>query len=222
MSRWVSVLNRFDEILEKYSKFFPQSFKEKKPTSKMTSLVKGILAFVLNLIKNNRDDGIYTPVEHLVVLVHSEDPEIVLLSLEIYYFLLKKETRNPKIDTLFNQKLLVLANGYGTNTFEKVLVKEMDEKTISKGSCFSFESITEKKKEKKVQVIQVKDLHLLKTNSSDFFIQILEKHNIIDTKLFSIWHMTRLAFSFHSYNERVVWTKIRLIALACSSKFLKI
>jgi hypothetical protein len=129
--QWKEVLNRFDDILEKYSKQFPQSLKTKQTdlVTVSTDTIKQILRLTHLFFVYNKNTSKYGSLNFIGELFNSEREDIVFDALNLLHFLAKKEKNGLLFEGgITNQKLLCLSYGFGENTLETVCQIKLEEK----------------------------------------------------------------------------------------------
>uniref|UniRef100_A0A6T6CV04 HECT-type E3 ubiquitin transferase n=1 Tax=Compsopogon caeruleus TaxID=31354 RepID=A0A6T6CV04_9RHOD len=135
---WAEVLDRFDDVLERYIKIDRsiQALENKDPSESLSSrnvddeqgvtstepdveLVEMVLTVTLALIKGTSSEtrSVYNSTEHLISLLGARSPRVVSLALEILATLLQR-LQKPRVPRLHGNlellnRLLALSKGWG-------------------------------------------------------------------------------------------------------------
>ncbi|KAF9195150.1 hypothetical protein BGZ51_004577 [Haplosporangium sp. Z 767] len=132
---WVSVLNRFDEILENICKGYDM----KKPQPKEFShndrrLVLAILAFSRLLLENCTNRNLYASYEQLNDLLHTRDLDVLESSLRLLLRPAQRHSAQQRsarsIFTVSQDRLLALAHSWGSRDYGLDLQQLADDNAV--------------------------------------------------------------------------------------------
>jgi hypothetical protein len=130
---WINVLNCFDTLLEEFIADVPKN-KEK---------LLILLNFTCNLIEESNSRSIYSSCDRIKVLLDSEDPDIILASLNVLIAVIKMTYAKGKHTKVHEDKELllkiqVLAEGFNSNNPLRLTLAELLNPEVFKGETIQF------------------------------------------------------------------------------------
>lgn len=136
---WIEVLNYFDTLLEKYIPSIQ--------ANKESLLI--VLDFTCNLIEEANSRTIYNSSDWIKVLLDSEDPDIILASLNVVIACIKMTYTKGKLTKAHEDKDLlvkiqVLAEGFNSNNPNRSTLAELLNPEIFKADTIQFGITTPK------------------------------------------------------------------------------